>query len=219
MYVYNAIKENALDLFECTIEVNGTRWISVLHSSGSVFTIYNKGSFYSAYRTVMDNGEEFSASADPEGVQEVSQYIGRIGVWAQDVREFIETPDLWAEMANNREFVVEIQETDTSNTPFTKDEQSKIEAQLRETAKQLKEQFKLTNEQMERIEEWRDEVVEASARMGRKDWFIYLLGTVTALTISATVPAGVGEHILTMVIHTLGHLFTGGNEPPQIPPR
>jgi hypothetical protein len=120
-------------------------------------------------------------------------------------------------MQRGRELIAGIQRTDSGNTRFTQDERSRIEAQLQGIAKQLKAQFVLTNEQADRIDEWRDEVVEASERMGRKDWLIYLLGTITALTIAATVPAGVGEHIFTMVIHALGHLFTGGSEPPQVP--
>ena len=48
---------------------------------------------------------------------------------------------------------------------------------------------------MEQVEEKLDEAAEASSRMGRKDWFIYFLGTVTALIITSTVAAGVGEHI------------------------
>lgn len=85
---------------------------------------------------------------------------------------------------------------------------------MQEIKNQVREQFALSSEQMERIEERLDEVAEASKRMGRKDWLIYLMGTITALVITATVTGGVGEHILTMVIHALGHLFTGGSEPP-----
>jgi len=136
--------------------------------------------------------------------------------WGNEVKLIADTPDLWAEMRRNRELIAGIQQADSDNTPFTEDEQGKIEARLQAITKQLKEQFELTKEQEERIDEWHDDVVEASTRMGRKDWFIYLLGTVTAVAIAATVPAGAGEHILAMVIHALGYLFTGGAEPPQI---
>jgi hypothetical protein len=72
---------------------------------------------------------------------------------------------------------------------------------------------------MAQAEERLDEAAEASKRMGRKDWLIYLLGTITGIVITATVPSGLGEHIFTMVIQGIAHLFTGGSEPPQIPPR
>jgi hypothetical protein len=105
------------------------------------------------------------------------------------------------------------------NTPFTEDEQRQIAAQLQKVRKQIGEQFELTGEQLEQINEKLDEATEASTRMGRKDWLIYTLGTITALIITATVAAPVGEHIFNLIIHALGHLFTGGREPPQIPPQ
>lgn len=112
-----------------------------------------------------------------------------------------------------------IQHQEKANTPFTRDEQGQIAAQVLAIKRQLAEQFELSSEQIAQVDEKLDEVAEAGTRMARKDWLVYFLGTVTALIITATVTAGVGEHIFTMVIHALGHLFTGGSAPPQIPPR
>jgi hypothetical protein len=137
-----------------------------------------------------------------------------IDAWAAEIKRVSETPDYWAEMQPSRELIENIQHTGTGNTPFTQDEQRQIAAQLQEITKQLKEQFELTKEQIERIEVWRDESTEAGKRMGRKDWRIYFLGTITELIITATLPSGVGEHIFTMVVHGLIHLFTGA--PPQV---
>jgi len=109
---------------------------------------------------------------------------------------------------------------ETGNAPFTESEQRQIAAQFQDIKKYLKEELSLPKEQVLRIEEKLDEVAEASKRMDRKDWLVYLLGTITALIITATVAAPVGEHIFTMAFHGLAHLFTGGNgPPPQIPPR
>jgi len=139
--------------------------------------------------------------------------------WANEVKEITDAPDLWAELQRSRELIANIQQADSSNTPFTQSEQQQIAAQLQAIKDQLTEHFELTSERLERVEETLDEVVEASKRMGRKDWLIYFLGSITSLIITATVVAGVGEHILTMVIHGIAHLFTGGSEPPQIPPQ
>lgn len=135
--------------------------------------------------------------------------------WLKEIRETVGVPDYWEEMRRNRESIAAIQHGDSGNTSFTQAEQRQIASQLQGITEQLKRQYELTSEQAERIDEWRDEVVEASTRMQRKDWFIYVLGTVTALTIAAAVPSGMGEHILTVVVHGLGYLFTGGSEPPQ----
>lgn len=213
--IFEAIAADNLDPAEYDLRERGDR-VTITHTnSGSTFR------FASGSRGAIDIYRVQSDVVDGHHLQYVASrridsLINRIVVWADEAKATFEAPDLWAEMQRSREFIVEIQQTDSGNAPFTQDEQRQIAAQLPEITKQLKEEFELTNEQVARIEELRDEVVEASTRMGRKDWVIWLLGTITALTIAATVPAGVGEHIFTVVIHALGYLFTGGSEPPRI---
>jgi hypothetical protein len=188
--------------------------VVIRHSSGSTFEYYysvNGNPMYKALSDVVEGTErEYVIERD---TIELSPLIYD---WANEIQWVAETPDLWAEMESSQEFIAEIDSDDSGNMSFTQDEQKQIAAQLQEITKQLKGQFELTGEQVKRIDEWRDEAVEATTCLGRKDWIMYLLGTITALTIAATVPAGIGEHLFAMVIHALGYLFTGGSEPPQI---
>jgi hypothetical protein len=213
--VFEAIAASTLDPAECKLEQNSNEVIVSHANSGSTFkfTFIGTGHFdiYVVESNVID-GHHLRFQA-PREIDSVTPWIT---TWANEVREIMDAPDLWVEMRHSRDLIAEIQQTDSGNTLFSQDEQGQIAVQLQQITERLKEQFELTNEQMERIEEWREEVVEASTRMGRKDWLIYLLGTITALIITATVPAGIGEHIFTMLIHALGHLFTGGNEPPRL---
>jgi hypothetical protein len=211
--IYQAIAETDLDPAECVYNVI-SQWEVIRHEYGS--------SLQFELKRVGDNFDYILTSTIEDGhslpvmhLPNVEKALPYIKDWANEVALINRTPDLWAEMQRRRELVVAVQRADSSNTPFTQDEQRQVAAQLRQITEQLKEQLELTSEQAQRVEEWRDETVEASTRMGRKDWFVYVLGTITALTITATVPAGFGEHILAMVIHGLGHLFTGG-EPPRI---
>ncbi len=216
--IHEVIAESNLDPAECNLEVTDNE-VVLTHNSGSRFDFKPIASsevdeLYSVTYVVADGGtRKYNFFGDLDGM------LIQILKWANEVKETLELPDLWAEMRRGRDLIANIQRADSANIPFTQDERRRIAGQLHEITKQLKEQFVLTNEQTERIDEWRDEVIEASTRMGRKDWLIYLLGTITALTIAATVPAGIGEHIFAMVIHGLVHLFTGGSEPPQTPPQ
>jgi hypothetical protein len=133
--------------------------------------------------------------------------------------EQIKTPNAWAGSDQAKDAFTSAQGEETGNAPFTEGEQRQIAAQLQDIEKHLKEEFDLPNDEIAQIKEKLDEVAEASKRMGRKDWLVYFLGAITALIITATVAAPVGEHIFTTVIHGLTHLFGGGNEPPQIPPQ
>jgi hypothetical protein len=219
--IHQTIAETGLNPNECELKVADNRAI-VTHESGSIFQFtitlsHGRGSgdlirrIY-VVRAAVEDGTRREFTTDSS----VNEITGPLHAWASEVKQVTESPDLWAELQASRELITDIQQTDSGNTPFTQDEQRQIAAQLQEITKRLKQQFELTKDQAERIDEWREEVVEASTRMGQKDWLIYLLGTITALTIAATVPAGLGEHIFTMVIHALGYLFTGGSEPPQI---
>jgi hypothetical protein len=210
--IYELIKKKGVDPAECNFTITDDKVI-IEHSSGSTFQVAHKADSVSGKRSRYDLISIVEDGPTLKTIIGTPFYgvLGLIDTWASQVA----APDLWAEMLSQRDLLADIQQGNTGNAPFNQDEQRQITTQLQEITKQLKEQFELTKEQEERIDEWRDEVVEASTRMGRKDWLIYLLGTITALTIAATVPAGVGEHIFTMVLHGLGHLFTGG-EPPRI---
>lgn len=50
--------------------------------------------------------------------------------------------------------------------------------------------------------------------MGRKDWLLLFSGTIFTLIVTDIVTPGVAEHIFTMVIQGIAHLF--GGPPPQI---
>jgi hypothetical protein len=169
---------------------------------------------YEISSVVMD-GQNLNFSIE----HDFDHLIECINRWADEVNRTVGASDLWAELRRSRRLVTDMQEASSNNAPFTQEEQKQIAAQLQEIKEQLKERFELTNEQLEQVAERLDEAEEASKRMGRKDWLIFFLGTITALIITATVPAEVGEHIFGMVMQGIAHLFTGGNEPPEIPPQ
>jgi hypothetical protein len=216
--IFRAVEAGGLDPSECEFGYQGNNAYLQHNISNSSLSIGGDGQDrYMCYVQVGDNKQTSFGAGDWGGVPP------GIGQWASDVKRYVEIdaeiPYLWEELGRGKEFLADVQHNDTRNTPFTQAEQEQIVAQLQEIKKQVKEQFALSSEQMEQIEERLDEAAEAATHMGRKDWLIYVLGTITALIITATVEPGVGEHIFAMVIHALGHLFTGGSEPPQIPPR
>jgi hypothetical protein len=215
--IFEAIAASTLDPAECHLnEREGV--VTIDHDrSGSTLKFshpYRSPAGYRIESRVVDG--HFYIYDRERKVELVTPIITQ---WANEVKEITEAPDLWAEMQNRKEFIEDIQRADSGNASFTEDEQRQIRAQLQKIKQQVREQFELTSEQITELDEKLEEAAEASKRMGRKDWLIYVLGTITALIITATVEPGVGEHIFAMVIHALGHLFTGGSEPPQIPPQ
>jgi hypothetical protein len=214
--IFEAIRE-ILDPTEFSLTF-GESTAAVRHNSGSMFEVADAptvpGTTDRGYR-VNANVEDSSLSGSGTS-HEFSSVISLIQQWAIEIRKVAETPDYWAEMQASRELITDMQRrTDADNTPFTENEQIQVAAQLQAIKDQLREQFELTNEQMEQVEQRLDEAAEASKRMGRKDWIIYFLGTISALIITATVTGGVGEHIITMFFQAIGYLITGSGKPPH----
>jgi hypothetical protein len=210
--IYETITLNALDPAEFNLEDTDNK-VLISHHSGATFEFSDRNPL-----------GEFQVEAQvPEGINETSMqstfdYVVAIDLphWLEAIRLTSGIPDLWTEMQRSQRLVADIRHEDMDNSSFTEDEQRQIAALLEEIKKQIKEGFELTGEQIIQVHKGVDEVVEASKRMGRKDWFIYFLGTITALMITATVTGGMGEHIINMVLHGLAHLFGDEGEPPQL---
>jgi hypothetical protein len=214
--IYQAIAASIMDSTECDLKVGSSAndFSTITHVSDSFFMFKHDPSngVYTVAAEVTDGGGFRKFSVIPL----LDNLIPHIRAWADDVKLTVGVPDFWAEAKNGRTLISNLQQQDTGNTPFTQDEQKQISTLLHEIAHGLVGQFELTSEQIAHIEERLDEAAEASTRLGRKDWIIYTIGTITSLIITATVAAGIGEHILTLIIQSLAHLFADGSEPPQI---
>jgi hypothetical protein len=80
----------------------------------------------------------------------------------------------------------------------------------------VKRTYSLSVEQVKHVEQRFDQAEDASRRLGRKDWFLLFLGTVSSLILPALVPPEVVQHIFIAAAHGLGHLF-GYEPPPGLP--
>ena len=209
--IFEAVAKSSIDPTECNVQE--TNYGGVLnHESGSTFAfgyVEEREDFW-ARATVVDGFER-----DIEDSPSFEDLLEAIPDWADEINQVGRTPDYWAEMRRSRELIADMQQTGSGNPPFTEDEQRQIAAQLQAITEQLKEQFELTTEQTERIDEWRDEVAEASTRMGRKDWKLLAYGTIVNLVVTDTVTPDIGRRIFTMLIQGIAHLL-GGSGPPQI---
>jgi hypothetical protein len=182
--IFEAIAANDLDPAEFTLREVKAGLILIRHLSGSEFKFANAAGSPEQYivsAMVADGTDETYYVP-----RKIADLIRPIRAWVNEIKQVSETPDLWAEMLRSRELITEIQQTDSDNTPFTQDEQRQIAAQLQEIKKQVREQFELTNEQIEQIDARLDEAEDASKRIGRKDWLLLFGGTILNLIATDT---------------------------------
>jgi hypothetical protein len=138
--------------------------------------------------------------------------------WAKAVKELVDTPDLWVALRREKDAFSSTEYRTMSNAPFTADERLRIAEQLREIKVHIIEQYELSGERLSRIEGDLDEVVEASHRLGRKDWLNIFYGVMFTLIVTALLPPDTVQHMIVTVIHGLGDLFGFGAPPPSLPP-
>jgi hypothetical protein len=134
--------------------------------------------------------------------------------WIEAVEEYASLPDLWAQLGSAS--AAQLGSGDDENAPFTEDERSAILQQLDEIRHYARQTLDLTAEQTKQLEGKLLYLQEATERMGRKDWRTIAIGTMVTLVTEAVLPATEVQHILTMLIQPLAHLF--GHALPQLPP-
>jgi hypothetical protein len=161
---------------------------------------------------------QYHVGSDPSernGIVDWPDILMVAAEWAGHVKDYVDTPDLWAEMLAQRELLSEASLGSLENTPFTPAERAAISAQLRDIKNYIKDNASLTGEQFKQAEARIDEAEAASRRLGRKDWLLLFLGTTVQLYVTDMVPATVVQHITSLVLQGLGHLFGFG---PSLPP-
>jgi hypothetical protein len=138
--------------------------------------------------------------------------LGYVRVWLGLVKEEHETPDLWAELGQQRDLMIG---EAVANTPFTPEEQEQIAAQLAEAKQYARANLELEPEQLDRIEAQLDYLVEAAQRARRIDWRNLLIGSLLSQVLQAVLPVQPILHLLTIVLRGLSHMFGGGG--PELP--
>jgi hypothetical protein len=142
------------------------------------------------------------------------QYVlGYATEWTRRIREEHETPDLWAEVARQREL---IGQEPLENTDFEPAEKERIVEHLTEAKAYARANLGLDPGQLDRIEAQLDYLIDYSKRARRIDWRNAFLGSFVSLALQAVVPVGPIQQLLTFVLRGLSGLF-GGPRNPKLP--
>jgi hypothetical protein len=133
--------------------------------------------------------------------------ISRIRLWFQLVKNDLDTPDLWAELQRETRLLGADPSVVTENTLFTGDEQKEIARRLEQAAKYMRETHSLSMAQMRALDEKLDYVIEASTRLGRKDWLNIFIATILGYVFIAALPPESARTIFTTFLRSIGILY------------
>ena len=228
--IYEEIAGSGLDPAEFDFEDTDEK-VLVTHNSGSTFGFSRKENPPDPMlaKLGMDFGDRYKYEVKASVAEGINQshdassidYAVTVSIsgWLREIKATVGVPDYWAQMQGSRESLAIIQRGEFANTPFNPTEQRQIAVQLEEVKKQVCELYGLSNRQMTQVTEKLDVIIEDASRLGRKDWVIIFVGTILTLGLTDVLTWAAAHHILALVLHGLVHLFTGGIEPPQIPPQ
>jgi hypothetical protein len=129
----------------------------------------------------------------------------RIRTWLEEVKSDLETPDKLAELQRKTQLLIAASDRITDNAPFAPDEQRQIVEQLRVMIERAHRAHSLSPSQVKVLDDWRKYVVEASHRLGRKDWFLLFAGAMFTYLPTLLPPEAIRDMSLSL-LKAIGHL-------------
>ena len=216
--LFRAVEKSGLDPRECELRnLVNKRWTRIIHTEARNHIDIACVSTVKAepkYRILFDHSALylFWVNIADQAVGWL-ELLSSVTEWASQLA----TRSIWKELAVNYG-IPSASRASADNTPFTAPEREDIGKRLRQIPAQVKERFDLTDEQESHIEQKMDELIEASQRVGRKDWLVMVYGAAFSLIAADEVPPHVVQSIVSMIITGLAHFFGFGGPPPIISP-
>jgi hypothetical protein len=199
--IYKAIETAGLDPRQFDLNDSGVE-VRVKHKwTESCFIIGgNLGHFVGRY--VFGNSIDW-----PYEAYSWDAMLPRVQRWLQFVKHDLGTPDLWAELKREGELLRVGSNEVAENAPFTPEEQKAIAGRLDELAKYVRKTHSLSQVQMRPLEEKLDYLVDASGRLGRKDWLNAFIGVTLAFMLSVALAPESARTMFLTFLRAIGHLY------------
>ncbi len=138
-----------------------------------------------------------------------SRQLGYASEWLQLLKREIDAPDLWGAIAQESELVEIAIANETSNTPFTNDEQKHLVSQIKEIENYSKASFNLSKEQLKFISLRLDYLKESAKRQGRRDWLHTVIGILVTIIVGVGLAPEQAGELFRFAANILKHVLKG----------
>jgi hypothetical protein len=128
--------------------------------------------------------------------------------WLHWLKREIESPDLWGSIARGAEIAEAAASNDTENISFNENEKQYIATGINEIKEYLLKAHDLSERNATLVAQRLDYLIEASNRVGRKDWINLLLSVLVGIVISAALPPDSARELFSFagqVLHQILH--------------
>ena len=148
----------------------------------------------------------------PYDVYSWEAVMERFSHWVKEVKDDLDTPDLWAELQGDARLLGSVSGEASENTPFTSEEKKDIERRLREVEAHVRGTYSLSEPEIETLHRKIDYLIDAAGRFGRFDWATIFVGAMVCYILEVGLPV---ESVRSFMTDLLRHLFEHGL--PQLP--
>ena len=131
----------------------------------------------------------------------------RVSWWLQEVKQDLDTPDLWAELRHETELLEAGSNKVIENTLFTLEEQREIARRLNKLEEDVRRALSLSGPQTQVLHERIDYLVEASNRLGRKDWLNTFIGVTLSFVLTAALAPEAARALFRTFFRAIGLLY------------
>lgn len=125
-----------------------------------------------------------------------SEVQNEFNYWLINLAREINTPDPWRDLAKYSTAVPIVPEPETPNTPFTAPELQGIWKALGHIQEQLLNEAGGNKSHRKLVESQMKFLIDASERMGRKDWLMLAIGALAGVFTTLAIPAEAAGSIL-----------------------
>jgi hypothetical protein len=200
--IFEAIQAAGLDPGEFNLNDSETE-VTIKHKwSMSCFIVKRESAYYVGQSLVGDG------AVWPTGPSSWQTLLPRISRWLEEVKQDLNTPDLWAELQRDAKLLGAGSSMVTENTPFTADEQREIAERLKSLGEYVSVMHSLSKAQIQTLEEKLDYLIDASTRLGRKDWLIVFIGAILSYVFGAAILPESAHTIFTTFLRGIGLLYS-----------
>jgi hypothetical protein len=123
-----------------------------------------------------------------------SNQIGIFAFWLQYLMREVQAPDLWNAILNEK-VLSEFSYDKNENTEFSSEEISRIQKNLEEIKQYLISAQSFSPNQLRYLDANFDYLQDAATRMGRKDWIIIVVGTLTNIAITLALNSDISRKL------------------------
>lgn len=184
------------------------RFHRLVHKPSSYACIFGKG--FVEYSPGPNSQESFEMHPD---------WIDRLaGVnrWLSYLKREVETPDLWASLAQEKE-MLGAEPVEAVNTTFNAEEQVQIKQAIEEIRVYISATYSLASEPLATVNRKLDYLIDASKRLGRIDWKNIFVAALITLALERVIPSGSGlRELFGFAGNLLRHVLSGVISPPLL---